>query len=264
MNVNLSLLKIDDLQALNVNLACNTSGDITRENVMSAVSRGLPEIVPYEPHAHHAVLVGGGPSLRRFLPQLKHWQQNGTIFALNAAAGFLLENGIKPDYQVLVDPRADNVQILAPVERYLIASQCAPEVLDFLHDRDVTLFHLAASAMFLPNRTVLAGSVTVGLAAMCLVETMGYRKVHLYGYDSSYEDDHHAYPQAQTAQEATRIECWARDKNGELKSFQTNYVMAKQAEMFPEVCRLLINADCAIQVHGDGLLPTIAHAMRRD
>ena len=244
-------------------LACNTSGDITRENVLSAVSRGLPEIVPYQPHSHEAILVGGGPSLRRFLPQLKHWQQHGTIFALNAAAGFLLENGIKPDYQVLVDPRPDNTIILAPVDRYLIASQCAPEVFDYLHGKNVTLFHVAGSAMFLNNKTAIAGSITVGLSTMCLVATMGYRNIHLYGYDSSYEEDHHAYPQAQTEQEATQLECWARDKNGELKSFQTNYVMAKQAELFPEICRLLVNEDCRINIHGEGLLPTIAHAMRR-
>ena len=43
---------------------------------------------------------------------------------------------------------------------------------------------------------LIGGGTTVGLLAMSLAFLRGFRKIHLYGFDSCYRgDEHHAYAQ---------------------------------------------------------------------
>lgn len=249
---------------LNLNLSCNTNGDKTRENVRHALTLDLTVIRPKEASPYTAVLVGGGPSLQDDIEQIRLLQVNGFhIFALNGSAKFLNEHSIVPDYQVIIDPRPENVSLLGEAFGYLIASQCDPALFDKVKDKNTALFHLAGSAYDMVDDTVIGGNVTVGLTTMCLAFTMGYRSLHLYGYDSSFEDNQHAYPQDRTDQEQVLLDVKAKDKFGEDQHFKTNYPMAKQADLFPGMVQMLTAESCKIFVHGKGLLPTIAHAMMK-
>jgi hypothetical protein len=67
---------------------------------------------------------------------------------------------------------------------------------------DTALWHVNAPGMAelladeRPARPSDRRRLTVGLNAMVLAFAAGYRKIHLYGFDSSYRaDEHHAYPQ---------------------------------------------------------------------
>ncbi len=256
---------IDPLIPLEITVHCNTDGTITKENVLSAAKRDLRVIAPLPANDRIAVLVGGGPSLQSSVPEISNWYAMGAdIFALNGAAKFLNGLGILPTFQVMIDPRPENKILFAEAKEYLIASQCAPEVFDSVPAHKTALFHLVGSAMGLVNGTLVGGNVTVGLTAMCLAHTLGFRALHLYGYDSSYADEtHHAYPQEQNDEEKKLLDVQIYDKDGKLKKFVTNYAMAKQAQLFPETCKLLTDDDSVIYVHGTGLIPTMAHSFHK-
>lgn len=252
------------LSPLNISVTCNTNGEITRGNIKSALARDLAKVNPLPAHDRIAVLVGGGPSLKAQWLELAWWQLQGAdLFALNGTARFLNGHKIKPQFQAMIDPRPHNTLLIGEARSYLIASQCDPAVFDALEGKDVGLFHLVGSAMGMVDGTLIGGSITAGLATMCLAYTLGYRKIHLYGYDSSYaEGEHHAYQQDQTEQEQRTLDVTVFDRDGLPRQFTTNFAMAKQAELFPGVAEMLVNVDAEISVHGSGLLPTMAHAFK--
>lgn len=259
--MNLAALHIQPLQ---LDLRCNTPGDVTRDHIFSALERGLPTISWQAEHATPALVIGGGPSLLQTLPTVKLGQAyNGVIFALNGAARFLNEHGIIPHYQVILDAREKNVDLLGEAQVYLLAAQCHPKMFDALEGKKVGIFH-TIPVEGVPNDRVLGCCHTVGLTSLNLVHVMGFREVHLFGYDSSFTEDHHAYHQEQTEKEAQTVEVKVFDAQGQVREFVTNAVMAKQAEMFPQVTERLTDDGAQIMVHGTGLLPTIAHAMRRN
>ena len=224
-------------------------------------------------HDGHAVMVGGGSSLE--LPSQLHeiaqrqreWKQ--TIFALNGAAKYLSDRHFQVDYQVIIDARPGTVKFLHGLHarKYLISSQCDPSLFHYLveHGRadDVLMFHpphpgLSAALPKGRNVVMIGGEYTVGLTALSVATALGYRFLHLYGYDSSDSDDGraHAYQQGQTDAESRRLEivCGGR-------KFSCGHAMFKQAEAFPRAAQMLADFGCTITVHGDGLLPTVAHQM---
>ena len=96
---------------------------------------------------------------------------------------------------------------------------------------------------------------------MCLAYALGYRKLHLYGYDSSVaEDGDHAYPHP-TLGLAFETAPIVTATMGE-KKFRTSLTLAKQAEVFPKLCNDLIDAGCLITVDCDGLIMAVVDEMR--
>ena len=185
-----------------------------------------------------------------------------TVFALNGAAHWLKDRGLIPDYQVILDPRPENVRFVEPpvAKKYLIGSQCHPSVFDRLSQHDVTLFHHAEDGIegyFEGNPVVIGGGVTVGLVAMALVYALGYRKLHLYGYDSSDRDgEGHVYSQGETNAESSRREIWL-----DRRKFTCSPGMFAQANAFEGFARMMADHGALITVHGSGLLPSIARKM---
>ena len=181
---------------------------------------------------------------------------------LNNAAKVLHENGIMADFQVLLDARHENVSFVEKqyAKAYLLASQCSPLVFDAVKGREVYIWHPVIDGIenLFPNHqnlTLIGGGTTVGLSTMALAYTMGFRKMGLFGYDSSYRDDKgHAAPQRRT-----EIENWTFDVTVGDRTFKSNAAMAKQAEAFPILANNLAELGCEIYVFGDGLLPYIAH-----
>lgn len=227
--------------------------------------RSLPWLAMAEPHKGHAVIVGGGPSLARHLDEIA-WRASidQTVFAVNGVARHIEGNGIAPHYHVLLDAREHNAAFVGPPNtrtRYIVASQCHDAVFDRLAGRDVTMFHAHTDNVedWLPRErppyTLIASGSTVLLAAMCIAYAKGFRKIHLYGADSSFEEAHHAYAQPQNDADDVIYATVAG------RTFKTTPWMAAQVEQFQRVARELADGDALITVHGDGLLPTVARAM---
>jgi hypothetical protein len=245
-------------------VVCNTEDREIFGNIIAAVTRDLPWLQLSEPHDGVAVIVGGGPSMKPLLPMIAaHKAAGQAIFAVNGTIPSLASVDVTPDYFVLLDARAHNQGFVHPnkATKYLIASQCSTGVFEALEGHDVTLWHPAYPGIqdYIGNRqcALIGGGTTVGLQAMSIAFAMGYRSIHLYGFDSSYSKAGEGHAYAQPANDADpRESYWV---NG--REYIAAPWMARQAMEFQTAAQQLSDADAIIQVHGHGLLPAIAKAM---
>lgn len=243
--------------------ALNNDPSVMLAQMRENMARDLPWLSPRKPHKGQMLLVGGGPSLKESLGKLRfHQSRGGDIYALNGTHDWLIERGIIPNYHVMLDSRKDNVCFVQkPHKRvkYLLGAQCHPDVFEALKGFDVTLWwsemdgvdELVKGIEDKPV-CVIGGGATVGMKTMFMAYSLGYRKIHFFGFDSCYrEEENHAYPQALNANEQ-RIEIEAGGKR-----FICAPWMAKQAKEFQEQARQLLQLGVTLTVHGDGLIPHI-------
>jgi hypothetical protein len=211
-------------------------------------------------HEEHAVIVAGGPSIKDSLDEIRWRQSEGqTVISCNGATAYLIENGIIPNHQIIIDAQPNNARFVVTFIPAFLASQCDPNV--FNSAKDTTLFHLNTTDILdsipingKPLHLISSGT-TVGLAAMAVAYTQGFRKIHLYGYDSSYADTHHAYSQPEN--DADQVV----DAVAAGRSFKCAPWMVKQVQQFQELALQLIEDGVIITVAGDGLLPWVAKHM---
>lgn len=266
--------KIGGLTALPVMQGVNVTRETILDNVRASCARDLEWFTGLGPHSRSAVLVCGAPSMLQSLPAIRDHQRRGArIITVNNAWRVLVENGIKPDVHVMLDARPENADFVkdAPASmRFLIASQCHPDVFDALADREVVLWHNAfgdSSAL----REVLApwwetrpcvlvpGGGTVGLRALWLCALSGFKTVHLYGMDSSYADDkHHAYAQPLNDGEQVMEVTMAG------KRYRAARWMVRQSAEFRDTWNDLRREGVTVHVHGRGLIPDIARKLRAE
>ncbi len=250
-----------------VEALCNTPDQVIRSHIETNGKRGLPFVEIGAATGREIVIVGGGPSLAKTLPFIAGMKNAGyLIVALNNAANFLKENGIRADWQMLIDCRPENIKFVRdfPAAGYLLSAQCHPLVFDHLARQNVRIFYPAMEGIrdLLARETdtapLILGMHTSGLQALSVCYTMGYRTMHLHGYDSSdaASGDSHAYNQDETAAEQKRLDVRFNGKH-----YRCSFAMYKQAEEFEKYSRMLADHGAVIHVYGDGLLPAIARDM---
>lgn len=253
--------KIGGAGLADLEIVSNTEADQVIANVTAACARPLPWLQKHDLHEGHALIVGGGPSVADNLEEIKFLAQQGhTIVALNGAAQYLRRKGVKVDWQVILDARSENARFIDQAQRYFICSQCDPSVFDAADPVKTTVFHvntrptICAVPKDREAHLISTGS-TVGLIAMGILFLQGFKNIHLYGMDSSYTENHHAYEQrlndSDTVVEATV----------EGRTFKCAPWMVAQVTQFQEVATQLAEAGCTITVAGDGLLPHVARLM---
>lgn len=174
----------------------NLKGNYPRFNSLTEFKK-LKDINPI-------VLVGGGPSLKKNVQELKNFR---TIIACGSVHDFLLENNIVPTYTLVCDPDPITINYLKfkhPETKYLIASCCHPDIFRHLNGFQVILWHCHSpdngpkieeieKEMGIDYEAV-SGGCTVGLRAISVALMLGYSNIHFYGFDSCMaETDHHAY-----------------------------------------------------------------------
>lgn len=252
---------MNGLNPLRFEPGCNTPADVIRAQFRQNIERDLPWLAEGAVKDRPLAIVAGGPSLK------DRWQEIATlgadVMALNGAYQFLLDRWITPDYFMLLDARADNVDFVRRTSDdtlHLIAAQCHPDVFDALSgDRVVmyltTLDYAKADTAHIDKPKVLvAGTVgTVGFKALCMAYALGYRELHLFGYDSSYADEHHAFPQPLN-DEAKTLEVQLDDG----RTFVTTPTFAHQASEFPWFASGMVrHYGMQIELHCSGLLPAL-------
>lgn len=247
----------------------NVTTDYMLENVRYSVKLDYPWFTQQPAHNGTAVIVGGSPSLNDNIENIRNRKKRGqTIFALNNALNKLMSCNIEPDYSVMMDARPQNAEFMKEGHdvKYLINAVCHKDVFDALEGKNVTIWH-----SFIANEEehlkileahsdkpvgVLGTGNTVGLTCMVVAFMLGYRKIHLYGMDSSYNDtSHHAYEQKLNDMEST----FPVFANG--KEYRCSRWMLKQAQDFQDMFRLLVTNGCTISAHGNGLLPDVCSHM---
>lgn len=244
----------------------NTSVEVAINNIKANCQLSLPWLEILPENNGDAVIVGGAPSLKEKLDEIKIRKQNGHfIIATNGTFDYLWDNGIIPDAHIIIDARPDNVRFISKPRKeihYYIAAQCSPEVFKALEGMNVTLLHMnrMGSIEAIPPTdkpiNLLSSGSTVGLMSISLAHVLGYRRFHIYGMDSSYSDkEHHAYEQQLNNNEnLLEIEVGGRE-------FKAAPWMVQQANEFQQLAALLANEDCLITVAGDGLIPHIARLL---
>lgn len=248
---------------LPVHVVCNTSDEQIEENVRINSRAHTDWIEASEPHQRIAVLCGSGPSLADTLEEIRAWRSAGAaIFAMNGAARFLNDHGILADYQVMIDARPETAQLVGPAKEHLFASQVHPDT--FAKAPGARLWHLQIENIddLIPYRDgnilFLGGAASVGNTATCLAYAMGYRTMHLYGYDSSHrEGKGHAFHQKMNDGDP----CAWIDFAG--RTYLASLTMKLQAETFQNTALALKKLGCTISVHGDGLLPAMFNVPAR-
>lgn len=251
--------------AVNVSLTpayCNTQFETIVDNVKYSLSTGNFVLgVETGQHLHHAVIVGGGPSINQFGPEL-HYRagQEQTFIALNNSWRWLEDNELPCHVQVMCDARPENAAFLPPagskIERWY-ATQCAKAVIEPSLPEHTFLWNCMVDEL-LPefekqDMFWIGFGSSVGLRSLFLMYCLGYREFHLYGFDSCYEDGHgHAYPQPLNENERVM------DINFAGRDFKCAAWMVKQAEEMLLAIEHLTAQKCVITIHGDGLLPWMA------
>ena len=245
---------------LPIQVVCNTDDDALFSNISINSRRPGAWIQPVPAHETVAVLCGSGPSLKDSLDDIRTWREQGAmIFAMNGAAAFLDRHGLRADVQVILDARAETAQLVGPASRHLFASQVHPDC--FAAAPDAELWHIQITGIddHLPDYDdaycLIGGAASVGNTATCLAYALGYRTLHLYGYDSSHADGKgHAFAQPMNAGDPC---AWVTFGG---KEYLTSLTMKLQAEKFQYTARDLRQLGCEIHVHGSGLLPDMFNA----
>ena len=230
--------------------------ETVESNILSALGTEYRPFTPLLQPAHERVvsICGSAPSL-----EWTHEDVEGDVFACNAAHDFLLDRRIVPRYQMLWDADPVITRFFTPRKGviYLVASRCHPDVLKRLEGFDTVVWHAAGDECLqrlleAQNRVepMLGGGSAAVVRAMFLAYAMGYRKMHLFGVDSSYEELTHIKKSVVEEQELN-VNCLG-------KWFKTTPWLAMQAEDFKVIGPALRDAGTEIVVHGSGLVPTIA------
>jgi hypothetical protein len=249
----------------------NVSADFAYDNIRANVTRDLEWFSGFDKQDKACVIVGGGPSMRDHVTAIKGRRRRGDrIITVNNALGYLHDRGLTPDAHVMLDARAENVAFVenAPKKtRYFLASQVHPCVFDALSGHNVVVWHNGmhdGEELFSivkpwfdegPDQkpvVFVPGGGTVGLRALNLAWLSGYKKIHLYGFDSSYEaGHHHAYGQALNDNDSTiQIALDGR-------TYVCAPWMARQAMEFQENYLALREKGIKVFVHGRGLIPDL-------
>lgn len=240
---------------LPVQVICNTSDEEIYGNIRENSKNHENWLKVEDPHDDIAVLCGSGPSLADTLEDIRRLSDSGAkIFAMNGAAKFLHQNGITPDYQVMIDARKQTADLIGPAKKHLLASQVHPEC--FLRAPNAQLWHLQVGNIenefpdYEDAYCLIGGAASVGNTATCLAYAMGYRNLKIYGYDSCHKEGKgHAFHQKMNDGDPCAIVSF----NG--KEYMASLTMKLQAERFQETARALEESGCHIEVHGYGLLP---------
>jgi hypothetical protein len=248
--------------------ALNTTEDEILNNVRAniAVDAAGPDlawnqVAPHLTNDTEVMILGGGPSLSGFEEAIKAHRSEGVkLITTNGTYNWCLDRGLTPSAQIMVDAREFNKRFVSPVVpecKYLMASQVHPEVMKGLpHDRTLLWHTTMENAREELNARyeiyhAIPGGSSVMLRAIPLLRMLGFRKFHLYGFDSCLSDDaHHAYKQPENdGAMVIDVTCGGR-------VFKCHPWMVSQAQEFMDLIKFL-GDEIEIEVYGDGLIAHI-------
>jgi len=183
------------LRPVEIRAKCIANIDEQFKNACSALKRNLPQFQSAKtPNDRECLLLGSGPTIKYFVEDIRAKQKAGAyIAAVKGSHEYMLDNGITPDCAIAVDPQAKIRKCFKTYNdkiTYYIASQCHPGLFEFLKKRKLILWHLYSDQLFKKlseagiKVEMVGGGSTSGLRGLVLMYLAGFRKFHLYGFDS--------------------------------------------------------------------------------
>ena len=251
---------------------------VTREAILeqvaaNALRRDVPNLHPREYTPRTMVYIGGGPSLRHHLDDIKAKCEDDSydVYTSNATCKFLLAKGIKPDYHLILDPTEKKVRDLDYDDdvSLVLGLQCHPALFDRAKEKGVQVHKfLAASvtgesgksdkdaaqaAMHKddPHLMGIGGGSMCGTRMIYYAVAMGYRRLEYYGVDGSVE-----------MKGAGIVNCYAYTKprgenileteTGNGRKFFTTMSLARQGEELVLLLDMIPGVD--VEIYGDSLM----------
>lgn len=235
-------------------------------------------------HERRVCIAGFGPSLKHTWHSLllEKKAYGATIVSVSGAHDFLIARGVVPDIHIEVDPREHKAFFTRnphPDTQYWIASCCHPKLIDNLvaQKSKVALWHIYNSEIDLklvdrdgpdPDGWLIAGGSGVGVRAINVMFTRGYRSFSLYGMDCSFapdDGDQHAGPHSGKVQREWQVRVgdrWFRSSGTGIymakSTIQNFQVMRDECENLNEPFIPGTTDRIEMFLHGDGLLQQMA------
>lgn len=237
----------------------NTDAETRDRQIRENIAAGWKHVSPFMDQDREVIILCGGPSLNDGIDEIKELRAEGAaLVTMNGTYQWALDRDLKPSMQIVCDAREFNARFTKPVTdytKYLIAAQVHPKTLEGLPKDRTLLWHMGvtedqeklirdAAGYYFP----IPGGTTVTLRAIPLLRLLGYKKFHLFGFDScSRADQHHAYSQPENDGESyIQVSC------GD-KLFYCAAWELQQAEDFSAVVEML-GDQIDLAVYGDGLI----------
>lgn len=237
-----------------------------RANVASALARGLPRVTDHFgmiKDGRPCAIVGGGPSLRDYLDELRKFP--GDIIVCGTAQAYLIREQVPFRFCVNLDSSGVMQSFFTPSNPdaiYLIATNSNPRTFDVLKDREIWTWNAAGEAPpeDFQGDGAFPGGSTAALRAWPIAFNLGYPEIHFYGVDSSFSDieDHHADPEYwPSVRDSFKVKITGDPLE---KEFWTNQQYAAQAYQFATMLKSFRMLTKVI-VHGDTLTAAYARIM---
>jgi len=254
----------------NLSIGTAVSADKLKQNILDAGKhclKPIDDIVGLRREGTVA-LIGGGPSLANFLNQITDYD---TVIICGSAHDYVVGNldlDVQEVYCVICDPDPIMCNYLRNRDKritYLIASQCDETMFRHLkHMPKKYLWNAMAGKEFNEEAfkvgdKVVTGGCTVGTRGIGIAMVLGFKKMHLFGFDSCLTNTykHHAYefddPDVETLGEIREVRIGHPEKG---KLFRVSGYMLAQIFDFQYILRNFAN-DLDITVYGDGALSYI-------
>lgn len=246
------------ISTIDTKMEAHHTPEVISRNVRSCMARRYPllhQIPDYGKWKGKPIaLAAGGPSLNSTLAELREFE---IVMACGSAHDHLVESGIKLTYAANCDPDRLATKFFSSPQNgchYLIASMCDPAVFDALEGHEITSWHSRGGVPdeFYAPDPIVQGGCTITLRALNIAIMLGFHDIHFFGFDSSYEDHHHAYEYTIDGVDIENSPRILAQVNGG-KVFQTTYGFLAQATHFQECVKnygFMFNPT----VHGNGLI----------
>jgi len=258
----------------NIETSMATAQPIVEENTRINIARDLPKL-------HHRpdygmwkgrplAIVGGGPSLKTTLCELREFSD---VMVCGSAHDYVVGHGIIPKYAVACEPNnapgdsvLDFIRNPQKQTEYLFSTSCHPTVFENMADFKVCMWNNAGGVddKVFNNEPSVNGGCTVTLRAIYLAIVLGYHDLHMFGFDSSFENDieNHAYFSGPGDEKNWGQWLWVRVGDEFGRQFKTTRGWIAQAFHFQQMLEhtgWMFNP----VIHGDGLIAEIMHQRRK-
>lgn len=233
----------------------------------------LPEYRKIKGHDVPIALVGGGPSLKNQIEELKKFR---TIIACGSSHDYLISQGIIPTYAAICDPDAISINYYKNPHtetKYLISTGVDRVVIDHLNKYQVVLWHCHSNdydrveieKLEGKDYHGISGGCTVGLRSINIAIMLGYTNLHMFGYDSCLNNEEcHAYEvsKEERASFGRLFSVKLRDlikDDGEGPGDKIYYCLGYQLAQANNFKEFFLNFGKVFTptFHGDGLLPDL-------
>lgn len=218
------------------------------------------------------VICSAGPSLSA--DEILPWYEKGVkIVAVKHALEKLKKEGIVPWACILLDPRqhvGDFVKEPDTRVNYFVSSMVDPSVTKLLRDKGCKVYgyHAGVGAgeveRIPEGHLIIEGGSATATRGISLLEMLGFRKFHLYGYDCSYAEkpdlnDRKTNGKLRYEEVTLSVETWGGETA--TRTFWTEGQFLAQVQEFK---KFYINKpSLTLHTYGNGIIPWIHNNMKK-